>query len=416
MFYLKGRTENLGGIQLCKSCNWVSLTITSLTSSYNLKKCGWAIAALLCGVLAPFTYGITEINKFPQTTVAESAKFESARVAVYKFIDANDEPNTLIAIDKFIGEFKDNQELPGIVYDFAARVDRKNWYEPNRFTESIYKRIVDDFPKNSNAQRANLNIARINITSLINFGDDANAFTHIDKLIRDFNSCPDLPNAISQISLKCYNDGLRMYHKGNIDKAKENYQKSINVLEIIIHKLPLNDLMPQAYFQAAVLYSGYLGQYQKGIEYFQKILDDWPSSKYALDAQFLIGVYYKELRDSGVLTPSKANPKIEQAYETFIKKYPDDGRAPFAALELGHIKFMKEQWLEAVTYFKIYLANFPEQLESIISPLGQAYEEMGQKENALELYRSFIKSPGAYRPMLKAMIQARLETLEGQDK
>ena len=283
------------------------------------------------------------INKFPQSTWAEGAKFESAKVGVYTFIDANDEPNTLIAIESLINDFNDKPELPGVIYEFASRVDSQNWYEPNSLIKSIYQRIVDKFPDNPIAKKAQLSIARLNVTSLINSGDDANAFTNIDKLISDFNGLPDLPVEIDHIAQKCYNDGLRMFHKGKLDKSSENYQKSIKVHEIIIKKLPYSDLTPISYYFAAVLYSDYLKQYQKGIDYFQKIVDTWPDFEFTWNAQYFIGFYYKILRDSGNLSPSEANPKIEQAYETFINKYSNNDLVPFAALELGHIKFMKNQ-------------------------------------------------------------------------
>jgi tetratricopeptide (TPR) repeat protein len=217
---------------------------------------------------------------------------------------------------------------------------------------------------------AKLNVSRMNIISLINSGDDPNALAAIDTLITDFKNCPDLPMAVSLIAKQYYDNGFRMQNEGQESLAAENYQKSIIVHEIIIQKLPFSDLTPRAYYLSGVLYSQYLGQYQKGIEYFQKVVDNWPSYQFAWDAQFFIGLYYERLRDSGAITASEANPKIEQAYRAVVEKYPNSEPAPHIALKLARENFEKEQWKQAATYFEFYLGKFPDQFSSVVLPLG----------------------------------------------
>jgi len=48
-------TENPDGIQMCRSCNAVLTLAQTQTPRPAAKTSGWAIAALICGILAPFT-------------------------------------------------------------------------------------------------------------------------------------------------------------------------------------------------------------------------------------------------------------------------------------------------------------------------------------------------------------------------
>jgi prepilin-type processing-associated H-X9-DG protein len=53
--------ENPDGIQMCRSCNAVLTGTPTSTAVSSVKTSGWAIAALVCAILTPFTCGITAI-------------------------------------------------------------------------------------------------------------------------------------------------------------------------------------------------------------------------------------------------------------------------------------------------------------------------------------------------------------------
>lgn len=61
MFCPKCGTENPDGVRLCKSCSWVLPAMSTQTSIRSEKTSGWAIAAIICGILTPFSCGISAI-------------------------------------------------------------------------------------------------------------------------------------------------------------------------------------------------------------------------------------------------------------------------------------------------------------------------------------------------------------------
>jgi len=114
------------------------------------------------------------------------------------------------------------------------------------------------------------------------------------------------------------------------------------------------------------------------------------------------------------LPESEANPKIEQAYEAVVEKYPDSKSAPYAALKLGQLNFNRGQWVEAALYFELFRQKSPDdpRLSRVLCNLGRAYEEMGQLDIAIEVYGEFIMMADPNDPRIKE-IEARLEELEG---
>ena len=334
---------------------------------------------------------------------------------IFSFIDSKDEPNALAEIDKFINTYRDKPELSAFVYDFGARADWINGFEPNNLTKRIYNKVIEEFPQSPQVINSRMSLSRMSITGFIDSNDDPNAFAAIDNLINDFNNCPDLPMAVSLIGENYYAKGLRMQNEGLKTLAAENYEKSIIVREKIIQQLPFSELTPRAYYFAGVLYSHYLEQYEKGIEYFQKVVDNWPDYQFAWNAQFFIGLYYEILRNSGAISELEANPKIEEAYQAVVEKYPYSEPAGHVALKLGWMYFKEEQWHQAIKYFEFFIDKFPDQLGTVVWPLGQSYEKTGQTETAIDFYRAFIELSDPCDPQVKT-VKARLETLEGQNK
>jgi len=179
------------------------------------------------------------------------------------------------------------------------------------------------------------------IISDVNSSDDSAVLAAVEELIADFKDEPDLPQALWQIGQQYYNNAVRYYRDGLTEQAADYYRKAIGLRERIIQESPHSDLVPKAYFTAAIIYSQELHEYEKGIEYFQKVVDNWPDYKYAYDAQYSIGRYYERLKNSGGISAEEANLKIEAAYQAVVEKYPDSESAKYAAQKLEQMRHKK---------------------------------------------------------------------------
>jgi tetratricopeptide (TPR) repeat protein len=198
----------------------------------------------------------------------------------------------------------------------AGRYEKAQKYDEAR---NIYKKIVTDYNDTDYALTAQKKLAVLEIKA----GDDPKAQAALDSLIADFNDQPDLPEAVFIIAEQYYNKAF-FYKKEGLDtEMKDCFQKTLAICERIITELPPNALYPaQAYLLSGECYRK-LAQLQTAIEYYQKVVDDWPDYEKRWYAVFLIGNTYHKLGDSGDVEKSVANDHTQAAYEQVLKEYPD---------------------------------------------------------------------------------------------
>jgi len=217
---------------------------------------------------------------------------------------------------------------------------------------ALYQNVIGNWPDTEYEMWAKSGMVKLDIYC----GSDANVQPALEQLIADFNDQPALPEAVFLVGHGYYTKARLKEKDGLDDKAKEYYRKAITVWERITHELPPSTTTPEAYYVSAVVYSQELGDYQKGIDYYQQVVDNWPDYQFAWHAQFFVGMYYEKLRNSGRLSESEADPKIEQAYKAVVEKYPDSKSVPYSALKLGYLNLKKGQRVEAAMYYELFLA------------------------------------------------------------
>ncbi len=116
---------------------------------------------------------------------------------------------------------------------------------------------------------------------------------------------------------------FRRTREGLDEQANWYYQQTIAECERIITQLPETGyITAEACFFSAVCY-GRLGQYEKAIKYYQKVVDNWPEYKSAPSAQSRIAKTYKWLLRFGVMSESEAERAITVAFEQLVEKFPN---------------------------------------------------------------------------------------------
>jgi outer membrane protein assembly factor BamD (BamD/ComL family) len=148
-----------------------------------------------------------------------------------------------------------------------------------------------------------------------------------------------------------------MKQEGLEEEARDELIKAICIWERLIQEIPQSEHTPRAYYTSAVCYSQELGDYKKGIDYFERIVDNWPTYEYAWSAQYQTGRYYERLRDTGGIEETEANERIEQAYIGVIEYYPSSDFAADAALKLGKINHDRGDTEIGGIYYLMFLAT-----------------------------------------------------------
>jgi TolA-binding protein len=292
------------------------------------------------------------VQRYPESSYAGKAQLEISEMDALSLIEKEDKAAAESAVNEITENFNDQSGLAASLYNIAERYDLSRKFED---ANNIYRQIVEEHPDSPQADKARLRLAKLGIVFAIHSGKDETVGIALDNLIADFNSHPGLATAVFMV-------GEQYYYKAFVDpnicltvKSEESLVKAQAIWERIIQELPVS--LPDtahAYYFSAVCYRK-TAHYDKAIAYYQYVVDEWPAYEYAWSAQCLIGDCYERLRDSGSLSPSEANLKMEHAYMAVLENYPDCSLAPHACLKMAQLSLDRQHKLEAITFFEMFL-------------------------------------------------------------
>jgi len=256
-----------------------------------------------------------------------------SRMDVISLIESGDYNQALQVFNTLVAKFSKHQDLARTLESIAARYDKAEKYDQARI---ICGKILADYPGTDYALHAQKKLAITDFKE----GNDIVALEALDKLITDFRYHTDLSDAVFEVGEEYYNEALQHENKEPAEQTKKSLQKAIAVWEKVITQLPHSDPTPCAYYFSAICYQG-LGEYEKAIEYFRKVVTGWPDYGYAWNAQFMLGSIYENLAKSGVISESEAEPEIRAAYQQLLEKYPSCKAAKYV-----------QRWLSLHNYSK----------------------------------------------------------------
>ncbi len=328
---------------------------------------------------------------------------------VYSHIRDGNDAAADNAFDKLITLFADQPTLPKEIYQVGDQYAKARNYDK---AGALYRDVIANWPATEYEMWARTGNVRIDILT----GNQTAVEPAVDALIADFNDHPDLPQAVFGIGEEYYYMAFVDPNTCQTVKSEEDLKKAKDVLEKIIAQCPQSESigLQHAHYFAGVCCRK-LGKYDKAIGYYQKLVDKWPKYQYAWSAQCLIGECYENLKQSGEVAESAADPNIIEAYKAVIEKYPDCSLVGHACLELGRMNFKASRWDEAATYYGLFLEKSPEDVRQALAlyHLGETYERMGELDTSMEVYRMFLEEadPGDQRV---ATVRAKLDELGGQ--
>jgi tetratricopeptide (TPR) repeat protein len=247
------------------------------------------------------------VDKFAGSELGMRSQRSVAALNLY----LGDETAAQTATEKLLYEFKPDAEA---VYYLARDYSTLAKYEG---ASQLYQYVIGRWSSD-----VEINSRKSVVMSYICLGLDAEAQSAIENLTNDFKDHPDLCLVLWQASEAYYDLAFRYENEGLIKRAEEYFNNVISIGVQFMEKLPHSPHTAEAYHVLAICHER-LDEYPKAIEYYQKVVDNWPDFEYAWSAQFLIGHNYKRLSAAGVVPASEAYGQIRAAFEQVIQKYPD---------------------------------------------------------------------------------------------
>ncbi|MBD3288453.1 tetratricopeptide repeat protein [candidate division KSB1 bacterium] len=150
-------------------------------------------------------------------------------------------------------------------------------------------------------------------------------------------------------AMQKYDKRLEELEKQNIDDAdltepEKSYDKSLELYQKIIDDFPNSELYDDAIYNKAFLLEE-LGQAEKAVDVYRRLIDEFPSGRYTPEALMRIGEYY-------------FNPPVNDidnaiSYYKKILEYRESPKYDEALYRLGWSYYRLNKYPEAVAYFTL---------------------------------------------------------------
>jgi len=272
------------------------------------------------------------LNHWPSSELALWAKVDTLKS------DVNEQNYTtaLANADNLLTNFSNEEQLVFGVLAFQI-IDKYGQVNQDEKANQFYKKLISNWPGN----KYTLWSQTVAVLASIKLSNITATEAAIEKLNTDFSNQLKFPNVTLIIAEKCYEQGLAcqddpnkgksflvkttelldamakkeiadsmlkasIYYtlglnyyakarvqnvEGNTEEGKIYYRKAIETWERLISEFPNSNVTPDAYYVSAVCYAQELDEYQKGIDYFRKVVDNWPDYEYAQQAKVFIADY-----------------------------------------------------------------------------------------------------------------------------
>jgi tetratricopeptide (TPR) repeat protein len=319
----------------------------------------------------------------PENTPDRSAWKEPLEIIVVLNLELGNEDRAQDVYDNLLASFSGNEDIVLNISNIAEVYHRKQQYQK---VIAMCEEALTGWPDSPDTILAIGGIMIANIA----IKDDPNireAHKEYDQLVEDFANDSALPGVIVRTGGAYYKQGRWRAMEGDAEGEKAFYQVAISVWERLLAEFASPEATASAYYYSGVVYAQELGDYQKGIDYFQAAVDTLPDYEFGWAAHSLIARFTKKLRDSGAIAEPEANAMIKAAYEEVVNSYPDSRWVETALLELGRTSFDEGQFEDAIMYFEILLERSPEKVCLVGDDLSEAYDQMQDVEMA-ELVRA----------------------------
>ncbi len=244
----------------------------------------------------------------------------------------------------------------------------------------LYKRVVKDHPNSEAAARAQFRIAQITEKD----GNPTKAFDQYEKVIVNHRNSPDFNEAIAR-QYAIANALQSSDKKGFLGiGAPVQPSRLIEMYQQIGQAAPYSEYAPLSLIRIGDVQAKQ-GEKMTAIATLQKVVDTYPKTKYASDAQYKIFRLRGQSAEKS-FSPVEDRAQLEAGLD-FVNISPDDERSAKVKEDLADIENRSIEKLFAV---------------------GQSYEKYGKPSSAKVYYREVVK---AVNSPLAAKAQKRLDAI-----
>lgn len=186
----------------------------------------------------------------------------------------------------------------------------------------------------------------------------------------------------------CKDDMKALYKKATTAYKNEEYQKAVELFERILEEYPDHSLSRKAHYELGQIYLYNLKQPRKALKHLQDLYAQSEPGKYSLEALKLIGHIYE----------TSLNSCLEgtEAYRLLIKDYgsnPDVNPAEYQ-FAIAECYFKLNEYQLAMDEYKVLAEEYPESgyLPHATFQMANIYTLLEEWEQAIALHEELLFS------------------------
>ncbi|MDD5063672.1 MAG: tetratricopeptide repeat protein [Phycisphaerae bacterium] len=347
------------------------------------------------------------ITNYPDSPFASKAQLGIAKTKVLSLVVVQDFNSADLALNEMVAAFQNHPNLADELYWIGRAF---GYWERHEEEKDAYQRIIQNYPDNQYADRAQLGFAKANVQSLIMSKDYDGAEEALDKMVADFPEHPDLPESLYWIAERY--------------AWADRYGEAERIHQEIIEDFPDSSFADKArlgFSKAEVLSLISRKEYEKGEKAFDKLFTDFEGHPDLPRAVLAIG---EQCSKQGL---SKENEDLAQAEALFdmsdkaigrliadFPKYPD---LPESLYWIAERYNWEGRFNDSKSLYQQIIQNYPD------SPFSSKAKTGLSKANALSLVLSqdqvqasealekivddFNDNPNLLKDVLKRALKAR---------
>lgn len=247
----------------------------------------------------------------------------------------------------------------------------------------MYQLVIDTWPDDRRAILSRATLLAIPIWH----EDQETAAFGFEQMLEDLGQHKDLAEAALVFGEEYYEIGETLRTEGQHTKSSIYYQKAIDIWEQeILYATTRSKLEVNAYIFSGICYQR-LKQYNKALEYYSKVIQDWPDYKYLPKAFSWYENCLTKMRQLGLVTTEEAVLLAEQAFNGFIEDNPDHPRIVHSLQRLGNVYFHQQFYYEAINCYEEVVDKDIDRLKYVQKYYCKALEAVGSDDTAEEVRR-----------------------------
>ncbi|MBW8001010.1 MAG: tetratricopeptide repeat protein [Planctomycetes bacterium] len=229
-------------------------------------------------------------------------------------IETGDEAGVEAAVDRMIVDYTNDDHLAVAICNVVEGYCEKGKQDK---AAEIYQLAVNNWPQQEQAVWAEM----IDVISNIHLGNENEANAGIDRLTLNFSGQLNLTRAVYMIAEQYHRKGSAAEESGLNERSESLYQKAVSLWEMIINDFDECFLTVESCAFVAKCHRK-LGDYEESIQYYQKIIDEYPDYRHGWYALYMVGHNLETLLKTGSVSSAVAVPQIQAVYTQLIEKYP----------------------------------------------------------------------------------------------